>query len=474
MPTQALTQYERERLENIRRNGEMMAALKLQHKANELSTAAKRPRQEIKSFNNDLEKKKPKIEAPIVIRRSLRSRGLPPDSSTAAGLEDDLLPSPGRFNSQSSPQGFPVDRSGPLAVKEAHSGGADDRLLLDTILCMSENAPLCPAKKFKEGTASGLNLESLTLKEENVARVVRGRILNVRFLPSGDRTVVIVGDKLGNVGFWDVDRKEGEGDGIYVYSPHSAPVSGISVQPYSLCKIFTSCYDGFLRLMDVGEEKFNVVYSGDEAIFSLSQLSSESGSLYFCEGRGGFKIWDLKTGKASSSFSLHTDRINSIDFNPANTNLVATSSTDGTACIWDLRSIRKGAPKSVSTITHKKAVHSAYFSPSGNYLATTSVDNTVGLASGANFADTTMISHYNQTSRWISSFRAIWGWDDSYIFLGNMKRAVDVISTIDRTTISLVSSHMTAIPTRFAAHPLTVGALAGATAGGQVYLWTSV
>ncbi|XP_068648816.1 uncharacterized protein [Aristolochia californica] len=473
MATPALTHYERKRLENIRRNGEMMAALKLHHKANELSSAAKRSRIEIKSFKTDLEKKKPKVEVPIVIRRSLRSRGLPPDASTSSGLEDDLLPSPRRFHSQSSPLRSPIDRSGPLTLQEAHSGGSTDRLLMDTILGMSENAPLCWRKQTEEGSFSGFKLESLTLKEQNVARLVRGRILNVRFLPSGARTVIMVGDKFGNVGFWDVDCKEGEGEGIYMYSPHSAPVSGISVQPFSLSKIFTSCYDGFIRLMDVGEERFSVIYSGDEAIFSLSQQPEETGCLYFSEGKGRFNIWDLRTRKASTSFSLHRERINSIDFNPANTNLIATSSTDGTVCIWDLRSMKKSAPKSVSTVTHKKAVHSAYFSPTGSYLATTSMDNTIGLVSGVDFADTSMISHYNQTNRWISSFRAIWGWDDSYLFLGNMKRAVDVVSTLDRTTTSLVSSHMTAIPCRFAVHPFMIGALAGATAGGQVYMWMS-
>ncbi|KAA0050027.1 WD repeat-containing protein 76 isoform X1 [Cucumis melo var. makuwa] len=44
MASQALTDYERQRLENIRRNDEMMAALKLQSKASELSAASKRQR----------------------------------------------------------------------------------------------------------------------------------------------------------------------------------------------------------------------------------------------------------------------------------------------------------------------------------------------------------------------------------------------------------------------------------------------
>ena len=50
MASQALTEYERKRLENIRRNDEMMAALKLQSKASELSAASKRQRSLSNSF----------------------------------------------------------------------------------------------------------------------------------------------------------------------------------------------------------------------------------------------------------------------------------------------------------------------------------------------------------------------------------------------------------------------------------------
>lgn len=69
--------------------------------------------------------------------------------------------------------------------------------------------------------------------------------------------------------------------------------------------------------------------------------------------------------------------------------------------------------------------------------------------------------------------RAIWGWDDEYVFIGNMKRGVDVISPVERRTVfTLQSPHMSAIPCRFDVHPFNVGMLAGATSGGQVYVWT--
>ena len=70
--------------------------------------------------------------------------------------------------------------------------------------------------------------------------------------------------------------------------------------------------------------------------------------------------------------------------------------------------------------------------------------------------------------------RGIWGWDDSYIFVGNKNKGVDVISAYTKTLVTtLKSPHMSAIPCRFDAHPFIPGMLAGATGKGQVYIWTS-
>lgn len=71
--------------------------------------------------------------------------------------------------------------------------------------------------------------------------------------------------------------------------------------------------------------------------------------------------------------------------------------------------------------------------------------------------------------------RGIWGWDDSYVFIGNMKRGIDVISVASEKIVTTLESELvSAIPCRFDAHPCNVGMLAGATSGGQVYIWTPI
>ncbi|XP_031257972.1 WD repeat-containing protein 76-like [Pistacia vera] len=549
MASEQLTEYERKRLQNIKRNDEVFASLKILSKASDLSAAGKRQKVETKSYKVSPQKKV-KSETPVVIRRSLRTRGMPPDSK---GLTDDFAHSDNKnsksfsLEESSSPdleESSSPDVSGPISFKDAYadrSESGSDRPLIDAILIVAKQhhgglieekadrvldiekkprvavcvKPECDenlsekcdlgslvkdfdgskackdefsgkhdacssdlmkgvVKTEKSEHGSPVDLGSLTLKPNNIARIMPGRILIAKFFPSNDMRMIMAGNKYGNVGFWNLNpMQEGE-DGIYLYRTHTGPISGIEVQQSCLSKIFTSCYDGFIRLMDVEKEVYDLVHSSEYSIYSLSQNPNNVNTLYFSEGQGGLNIWDVRTKKCTTECRLHEARINTIDFNSQNLSIMASSSSDGTACLWDLRRMPTHKPKPLKIASHKKAVHAAYFSPSGKSLATTSYDDKVGIWSGVNFEDTSMIHHNNQTGRWLSSFRAVWGWDDSYVFIGNMRRGVDVISPAQRRTIkTLESPYLSAIPCRFHAHPYEVGTLAGTTSGGQVYVWTS-
>ncbi|CAH8330150.1 unnamed protein product [Eruca vesicaria subsp. sativa] len=503
------TEYERKRLENIRRNDEMMAALNVRAKASLLSAATKRSRDESKSFK----KKKSKPETPIVMRKSLRTRGLDPDT---VGLPDWFSDYPKRMAS-TPPPSAPLQKSSarllaPLPFHKAYDGEGSCKKFVETMVnvdvatvkdnCSSnrrrssrlsnvkeehvlsrernlvkDDSPMINGylkKEVVKGEKIEFDMEHLSLESHNVARVVPGRIFVVKFMPCENVKLLAAGDKLGNVGFWNLDCGDDENDGIYMFHPHTSPVSSLVFQQNSFSKVISSSYDGLIRLMDVEKSVFDLVYSCDDAIFSLSQRPNDDQSFYFCEGYGMLNVWDIRAGKSSFKWDLHEHRINSIDFNPQNPHVMATSSTDGSACLWDLRSMGSTTPKTLKTVNHSRAVHSAYFSPSGLSLATTSVDNHIGILSGVNFEDTSMISHDNTTNRWISTFRGVWGWDDSYIFVANRSsKGVDVISTkLKRTVKELQDPLMKAIPCRLHCHPLNVGVLAGSTAGGQVYVWT--
>ncbi|RLM60956.1 hypothetical protein C2845_PM14G07140 [Panicum miliaceum] len=454
-----LTDYERRREENIRRNETILASLR--RKAAELS-ASVRPSPSLKRPKKEQPRARP--AGPVVLRRSLRTRGIAPgepSASTGANTSPATPPSP------TKPRTTRFSSSLASALREATAVKPPPRL----------EGGICAADGFDAG-------RELVLRSANVRRVVPERILSVRILPLADRTVVAAGNKLGHIGFWDVDglvEDEGDGDGadgVFEYFPHRGPVGGIVMHPDAPRKIYSCSYQGEICLMDVEKENFNVIHLCDYPIFSLCQAPNSPSSLYFAEGND-LKLYDERTGKVSATWNLHDHRINSIDFRPENPYVFATSSTDRTVCIWDMRSMKKKGPEKLKVLEYSRAIQSAYFSPSGNMLATTSLDDTVQIFNTDNFDESCILKHDNRTGRWLSTFKAIWSWNDNNLFVGNMKRAIDVIS-VDHSGKSLSASyaafleseHMTAIPCRFSLHPYKVGHLAGASSSGKVFLWT--
>ncbi|KAJ0256691.1 DROUGHT SENSITIVE 1 [Hirschfeldia incana] len=400
------TEYERKRLENIKRNDEMMAALNVHaKKASLLSAATKRPR-------HDDKKKKEKPETtqttttPIVIRKSQRTRGPQKPSAPlpldAAGEEE-----------EASSLNKLVETLSGIAASNKSTTRRSSRLS-SNLVPLSSNVHNHMKKKMKVTSKIKKSVEStndfdtgvMSLEPCNVVRVVPGRVLDLKFLPCENVRLLAAGDMHGNVGFWNLDC-QGDGDGISVFRPHSSSVSSLVFQQNSFSKVISSSYDGLIRLMDVEKSVFDLVYSSDDAIYSLSQRANDEQSLYFGEGHGVLNIFDLRAGKSVFHWDLHGQRINTIDFNTQNPNVMATSSKDGTACLWDLRSMGTNKPKNLRTVNHSKAVHSAYFSPSGLSLATTSADNYLGIVSGPGLEDTSMIHHVNLSNRAVSAFRFV-------------------------------------------------------------------
>ncbi|KAJ3693426.1 hypothetical protein LUZ60_008906 [Juncus effusus] len=444
--------YEQQREENIRRNREMISSLLLHQKSSDLSSLLSPSKTPAKKVA-----KRP-IKNPIITpRRSLRSRGLPPDS---------------KDNSISTPRSpeipLPTQFSFADSVK-MHSNPDSYQTLVKTICAIEERIEelsICE-KNFDLRTDLGL-------KNENVRTVFGERIMLLRFLPVSDREIIVSGNKQGLLGFWDVglESENKDADDVFVFFPHRRPVSGISFHPNSIRKMYSSCYGGDLCLMDIEKEMFNIIYSSDYPIFSLCQSPNNHNLLYLGLD-GQVNSFDDRENKICNMWELHEKRINTIDFHPQNSNLILTSSTDGFARIWDLRNLNKIKCEKIFELKHNRAVHSAYFSPTGTSLVSTSIDDTIRISSGSNFDNQSVIHHNNQTGRWLSSFRATWGWSDKYILIGNMKRAIDVISTNDNATTSIQSENMTNIPCRFAINPYKEGHLACA-GGGKIYLWTEI
>jgi WD40 repeat protein len=123
--------------------------------------------------------------------------------------------------------------------------------------------------------------------------------------------------------------------------------------------------------MDLEKENFNMTHLCDYPVYSLCQAPDNASCLYFGDGNGELKLFDERMGKVSATWDSHDNTINSIDFHPEKKYMLATSSTDRTARIWDLRRLKKKKEDCLKVLKHSRSVQSAYFSPGGRMLATT-------------------------------------------------------------------------------------------------------
>ena len=106
-------------------------------------------------------------------------------------------------------------------------------------------------------------------------------------------------------------------------------------------------------------------------VFSLCQAQDSVRCLYFGDEVGDLTLFDERVGKVVTTWEAHDDTVESIDFHPENKHMLATSSTDRTACIWDVRNMKMKEPGSLKVFKLNKSAQSAYFSPSGRMLAVT-------------------------------------------------------------------------------------------------------
>jgi WD40 repeat protein len=92
---------------------------------------------------------------------------------------------------------------------------------------------------------------------------------------------------------------------------------------------------------------------------------------------------------------------------------MATAGLDTTVKIWDIRRM-KGTSKPIATQNAGKSVNSAFFSPSGRSIVTTTQANTLEILEDAHLSTDVIkapkhrIRHDNHTGRWISTFQAKW------------------------------------------------------------------
>ena len=152
-----------------------------------------------------------------------------------------------------------------------------------------------------------------------------------------------------------------------------------------------------------------------------------------------------------------------------NGHTLASAGLDGIVRLWDIRkfkdSHRSPRKKSLQPVASQVAglsISSAYFSPSGNSLLTTSFANRLDLTENPHLQKgkmkpTKSIRHNNQTGRWLSTFMASWHPQSEIFVCGSMNkpRCMEIYQSDGELLRAVTGESLASVMSRCCFHPST-------------------
>ncbi|KAI2662673.1 WD repeat-containing protein 76 [Labeo rohita] len=386
-----LSEYELERLENIRQNQAFLNSLKLP----EISEAL-RPKP--KPTQKGLKREKTETEL-LPVRKSLRLQNKGPQTNVTLEMTPYTDREP-EEKAKIAPGPIPLD---PINLDEDVSL-PDDLINLWNEDALKQETETSDLKSYQQ------MLQRLSIDDSCVVKVVKDRVCSAAFHPSSSNLLMAAGDKSGHLGLWKPDAKWGD-DGVIYFEPHSRPITSMAFTSHP-CNLITISYDGSARSMDVEKAVFDEVYRSHFGLKSFDFLSADYSTLLLGEWNGDVAVVDRRTPETSyeSLYTMAANPLRSVHIHPVQQHyfVVAESSFVN---IYDLRHLKRRNNRAVGELSgHSRSVSSAFFSPvTGNRVLTTCMDN--------------KIRHNMQTGRWLSKLSAVWDPKQQECFvIGSMDR----------------------------------------------------
>lgn len=353
----------------------------------------------------------------------------------------------------------------------------------------AEKAKAAKAAKGTDANTLAEELGALTVKEDDMAKVVPERIYSLAFHPSSTKLLVAAGDTWGKIGLWDCDNPGDDAASpcVVTFEMHTRPVGGLYFSPQRPSALLSCSQDGQVRTLDLGGSGTSDVLhtnpadkDGDYASCHGMSAADASGCVYVACGDGTVVRVDPREKVGTSLGSLHEKKVFTAQLSPTMPHLLASASLDRSVRVWDVRAIggtKKNKP--LCALEHGLSVTSAMWSPVGASLLTTCNDDQLRVFSSANGAwtkaeCTTAVAHNNKTGRYITAFQAVWAPASDDVFVcGSLgqPRGVDVFSSRDGMELMRMETEMLASVTSLHAFHPSGKQLASANASGRVHLW---
>lgn len=381
----ALSELERQRQENIKRNKELLRKLQLDSFTNDISKEVAKP--EPKKRKPATERKPRKREASPAqpVRKLRRLAGVKTENSEEyARLQAEQEEEERKRKEMEKLRhtrlfgdfklvDLITDKKG--NVKEEADVDDDDRERLQQILDrlgdrisagdfyseirdskMLDDKDIDKKRKEFDKLHIYQKFDPLSIK------ITPNRVLLMAFHPLTSDRLVIAGDTTGCVGIWSVDHtsevksKDDVAEvqpAITTFKPHGKLVLKIVVLETNPLDVYTASYDGLIRKFDLHKQKLmDVAYIYDPwedspedwplGVLDINWCHDNPHVLYLTTLEGNFYRFDTRQKfdlKANQLLRCHDKKIGLFAVNPRVGHQIATASLDRLMRVWDLRNV---------------------------------------------------------------------------------------------------------------------------------------
>ena len=329
------------------------------------------------------------------------------------------------------------------------------------------------------------SLTKMTISEEGVAKVVPGRVLSLAWHPAASPQIAIAGDKFGTVGLWDVLSKD-EDQLVTAFNPHTRSVGCLKVPFATQNKLYSCSYDGTLRCGDFEKGIFTEVFSvpeTDDVLLRNFDFFNGDKTMLVSHFRGLVSLVDVRTPqtKAEQVYTVSHKSLRTVSIHPILQDYFITSGTDTNISLWDMRKMAQKSPKPLQVLDqHTKSIASAFFSPQGHKIVSSSADNTILVhdfpSSGTEIKLSKRIRHNNCTGGYLTNFQPTWHPTVPDMFVvGSMARPRE-IQVFDATKGTVVHSlrnkdNLGSVCSLNVFHPCHPNSLVGANSSGRLHFF---
>ena len=327
------------------------------------------------------------------------------------------------------------------------------------------------------------SLTKMTISEEGVAKVVSGRVFSLAWHPAASPQIAIAGDKYGTVGLWDVLSKDDD-QLVTAFKPHTKPVGCLKVPFAAQNKLYSCSNDGTLRCGDFEKAIFTEVFSVPETDIDLLRnfdFFDGDKTMLVSHFRGLVSLVDVRTPqtKAEQVYTVSHKSLRTVSIHPIRQDYFITTGTDTNISLWDMRKMAQKSPKPLQVLDqHTKSIASAFFSPQGHKIVSSSADDTILVhdfpSSGTEIKLSKRIQHNNCTGLCLTNFQPTWHPTVPDMFVvGSMARPRE-IQVFDATKGTVVHSlrnedNLGSVCSLNVFHPRHPNSLVGANSSGRLH-----